>query len=125
MVPKPISTTTHGALIARQPILDRHRVVLGYELLCRPMRPGSAIDPTSATARVMLDALVGVGLDALVGDRQAFINLGHHFLIDDLATVLPPSRVVLELAADIEGDEDVIEACLRLKQAGFTIAIDD
>lgn len=115
------------AFVARQPIVDREKRVWGYELLFRP-DDGShadAADPGKATARVIVDALFAIGLDTLVGDRLAFVNVGRDLLLDGLPTVLPHDRVVLELGADIEGDDEVLAACRALRADGFTLAIDD
>jgi EAL and modified HD-GYP domain-containing signal transduction protein len=46
-------------------------------------------------------------------------------LLQGLASVLPHDRVVLELGADIEADDEVLEACRALRQEGFSLAIDD
>ena len=60
--------------VARQPILDRDEVIRGYELLYRPTGSG-AVGPEGATSNVIVRALADIGLDALVGDRKAWVNV--------------------------------------------------
>ena len=70
--------------VARQPILDRAEVVRGYELLYRPAGAaalGVGGDGYSATSNVIVRALADIGLDALVGDRKAWVNVTREFLL--------------------------------------------
>ena len=115
--------TSAGPTVAvtRQPILDRHQRVFGYEL-----QFGSASGPTSftadqpaAAARVISDAMLHVGLDAVAGGRRAFIKVGREYLLHGVQTALPASRVVVELAADVEGDAEVVRACQDLRERGL------
>ena|ERR1035441_9365450 len=82
--------------VSRQPILDAKQVVEGYELLY----PSSETDATLATARVVLDALGEIGLEHLVGQSRAWINITSEFVSRDLVLSLPSERVVLELDAE-------------------------
>lgn len=120
----------HHVFIARQPILDRAQRVLGYELLFRPsdLHTSSGTASEQASARVITEAVVSFGLDALTQGRLAFINVTRRLLLDDLAgleEILSPSRIVLELLEDIEADDDVLQACRALKRAGYALALDD
>jgi len=127
MSQKTSSSVDTQAFVARQPIVDRQRQVHGYELLFRS-QDGPLVDLPDAgraTARVIVDAMFAVGLDTLVGDTLAFINVGRDLLIEGLPSVLPPRRVVLELGADVEADAETIAACQELRRAGFVLAIDD
>jgi c-di-GMP-related signal transduction protein len=113
--------------VARLPILNRERRVFGYELLFRPSATGSesgaALD--FASARVISDALLAIGLDTLTDGRRAFVGVSRRLLLDGIPSVLPPERVVLQLAADIEADNEVVEACKKLRDAGYQLAVDD
>src|SRR5437764_7309445 len=55
-----------AVLVARQPILDQHETLRGYELLHRPLLAAAPIkDPEAATARVIVAALADIGLERL------------------------------------------------------------
>src|SRR3954471_10648993 len=97
--------------IARQPIFDRELVVSGYELLFRGANENVAIisDHDEATSTVVMNAFTEIGLDTVVGDRRAWINVSRDFLLDGFARVLPRGRVVLELLEDQRVDDALIE----------------
>ena len=60
------------AIIARQPIVDQHRAVYGYELFDR----STAADAHTAAsdAALLFNALSYAGTEALVGKKTVFIN---------------------------------------------------
>lgn len=113
--------------MARQPIFDRQVQVYAYELLFRGGPDGGfgEPDPDKATARVIVDSLLTLGLPEVTGNHLAFINLTREFLVQDLATLLPPDQVVIEVLETVTPDREVIAACRRLKEAGFRLALDD
>lgn len=117
--------------IGRQPIFDRHLSVYAYELLYRPGETtgsgdqGVEFDGESATATVLVNALLEIGLDRLVGDRLAFVNMTRGFLLRSDGLPLPPKRVTLEILEDVEVDDTLVEAVRQLSEQGFEIALDD
>ena len=110
--------------IARQPIFDRTRTVRGYELLYRTgFVPRAPVDDgESATARVALSALTEVGLDRIVGERSAWINVTPRFLLHGLAESLPANRVVLELVEFPVGQQ-LLEQLRHLRDDGYEFAL--
>jgi len=114
----------NSIVLARQPILDRRESVVGYALRYRPLTPlGQLESPESAIASVMVGALAEIGLEKLVGDRAAYIEVTPQLLhyVDRLS--LAPERVVLELAATAHADANLLRALNDVVQAGFQIAI--
>ena len=110
--------------VARQPILDRAEVIRGYELLYRPT--GScAVGPEGATSNVIVRALADIGLDALVGDRKAWVNVTREFLLEVRPLPLPPERTVIELVEGQAVDDELLEVLGELRAAGFRVALDD
>ena len=110
--------------VAHQPILDRDEVIRGYELLYRPA--GAArVGPEGATSNVIVRALADIGLDALVGDRKAWVNVTREFLLEVRPLPLPPERTVLELLEGQAVDAELLEVLGELRAAGFRIALDD
>jgi EAL and modified HD-GYP domain-containing signal transduction protein len=114
-------------LIARQPIFDREVRVSAYEILFRGTNEHEAVFSSAehATAEVAVHALMDVGLDQLVGDRQAWINIPREVLVGGTFEFLPADRVVLELLENTEADAEVLEAIRRAKSLGYKIALDD
>ena len=113
--------------IGRQPIYDRKLGVYAYELLFRADSDNSAkfTDGDQATSDVIVNTFLEIGLDNIVGDRLAFINLTRAFFVGEHTISLPRDRVVLELLEDIEADEEVVNSVKRLSEQGYSIALDD
>jgi EAL and modified HD-GYP domain-containing signal transduction protein len=124
---EPNHDSREGAYVARQPILDAAGQVFGYELLYRAGADATSCqDPHDlAAARVLNDAVLTLGLDTLTGGRRAFINVTRHMLLNDLATVLSPETVVIEVLETVGFDEQVVAAVKGLKDRGYSIALDD
>ena len=112
--------------VARQPILTGNEQVFGYELL---FRDGVADyfrnTDADAASRSTLDTSLLMGLDILCDGRRAFINCTTETLLKDYITLLPASQVVVEILESVVVDDLVKAACVRLKEAGYTIALDD
>jgi EAL and modified HD-GYP domain-containing signal transduction protein len=123
----PQRDTLNDIYIGRQPIYDRKMQVYGYELLFRDASDNLArfTDGDQATTDVIVNAFLEIGLDNIVGDRLAFINLTRAYFVGERPISLPRHRVVLELLEDIDADNEVIEGVKRLSDQDYTIALDD
>jgi EAL and modified HD-GYP domain-containing signal transduction protein len=115
------------AAVGRQPIFDRDREVVGYELLFRSGDPSSAnvVDDHAATSTVVVNALSEIGLQRIVGSRRAWINVSREFLLDGLATTVPPDLVGLELLQDQLIDDELVRLVNDLRRRGYSIALDN
>jgi c-di-GMP-related signal transduction protein len=58
------------------------------------------------------------GMERLTPGCRAFLNCTRDFLIHDFAMMLPKDREVLEILETVPMDDEVHDACRRLKQAG-------
>ena len=113
--------------VARQPILDAQGDVFGYELLYRAAASETACSAPGdvASARVLADTVLSLGLNAITDGRPAFLNLTRPLLLSPVIRLLSPAAAVFELHEDIPVDTEVIEACRGLRAAGYTLALDD
>jgi c-di-GMP-related signal transduction protein len=111
-------------LVGRQPIFDSRLEVHGFELLFRTAGP-CLPDGDAMTADVLLHAGLDVGLDRLVGTKTAFVNAGRPYLVGEREIPLPSEQVVIEVLETVEPDEEVLAGCRRLRDQGFTLALDD
>ncbi|MCC6364406.1 MAG: HDOD domain-containing protein [Bryobacterales bacterium] len=114
--------------VARQPIIDCNRSVIGYELLYR--HSGSSLsfdslDGNSASAHVISHSLFGAGLENLVTGKLAFINFTRQLLVQGIPNLLPRDSIAVEILETIHPDEEVIAACRSLKKQGYLLALDD
>jgi EAL and modified HD-GYP domain-containing signal transduction protein len=114
--------------VARQAILDRDRRVHGYELLFRSGGTPNEFDGTesgAATTQVLANSLLAIGLDNLVGRGHAFVNFGRDLLLADWHCALPKQSAVIEVLETVNPDPAVLEACRKLHDQGYRIALDD
>ncbi len=115
-------------LVARQAIFDRDRRVYGYELLFRSNAGLNEFDGTEAghaTKQVLANSLLVIGLENLVGTKKAFVNFGRGPLLQGWHASLPRESTVIELLETVEPDAEVLEACRKLREEGYQIALDD
>jgi c-di-GMP-related signal transduction protein len=111
--------------IARQPIFRQDQEVLGYEVLFRADAENGFSEPHQDAATLSVDTLLQFGLDRVISGRLAFINCSSEFLRRDYLTLLPPDRVVGEILETVPADQEMLDACRRLKRAGYHLAVDD
>jgi EAL and modified HD-GYP domain-containing signal transduction protein len=115
-------------LLGRQPILNRDEKIVAYELLFRSSTTKNSatfLDASQASASVIIDTLSSFGLESILGPKWGFINLEQSLLMDDSVMILPKDRIVLELLETIQVTTEFEERCRALKEAGFTLALDD
>lgn len=114
--------------VGRQPIYNRDRGVHGYELLFRAhehaetagLAPGDL-----ATTQVIVNTFTEFGLDSLVADKLAFVNVTRPFVIGTMPIPFGPERAVLEILETIPADETVLRGCAGLVDQGYSLALDD
>ena len=116
-----------GALryLARQPIMDLHGRVHGYELLFRAGPEAFFRGDGDHATRTMLDNTVIFGLEKLTGGVPAFVNCTSESLIENMVRVLPAGMTVLEILESLDPTPELIAACRKLKVEGFRLALDD
>lgn len=112
--------------LARQPIFDRSCGVYGYEILYRTAEGATAASVGGEVgAEAIANALTTVGLDTLVGERRAFVNLATEQIVGGIIPALPPERVVLEVLETVEPTEGVLESLNDAVVSGYDLALDD
>jgi c-di-GMP-related signal transduction protein len=112
--------------LARQPILTHERHLYAYEILsrygpenyCRP-KPGSALTENA------MDELFLMGIRTMTDGLPAFVNCTREFLVQDYLTLMPRELVVGEILETVVPDTDVLNACKRMKDLGYQLALDD
>ncbi len=115
-------------ILARQPILNRSQKTVGYELLFRASRDSKEFDHTvngKFATLTVINSLISVGLENVVGLNKAFINFGTELLLKDYYKLLPKETIVIEILEDVEISKDLIKTCEKAKKEGFTLALDD
>ena len=114
-----------NVFLARQPIYDAARKIHGYELLFRRADTGEADirDGTVATAQVLVNTVIDIGVDKVAGQELIFINCTRDILMSE--PIIPPDRCVLEVLEDVDLDELLLKRIQALRGRGYRIALDD
>jgi EAL and modified HD-GYP domain-containing signal transduction protein len=123
-----VKTRAAEVFVARQPVLDRDRNLVAYELLFRSpdsFTEARATDDALATAGVVARAFRERRIDTIVGGAKAFINVDAVSLMGSLIETLPTDRVVIELLETISIDRSIVRRCRQLKTKGYRLALDD
>ena len=113
--------------VGRQPIFDRGLDVLGYELLFRASEDATSAAESGdmATTRVIVNTFTEFGLDRLVGQRLAFVNVTRPFVVGTMPIPFAADTAVLELLENIQAEEQVLAGARALREAGYSLALDD
>ena len=113
--------------IARQPILNVHKRLYGYELLYRGAEPYTlqSVSGNRATASLLSSTFLTRGIDEISGMRPCFINFTQDLLERNLPAAFPKNQIVVEVLENIEPTPKLISVCQNLKNEGYTIALDD
>lgn len=113
--------------LARQPILGRDQHLIAFELLFRAAgedEDARLTDGTAATAAVIAHAMQ-LGLNQVVGEQLAFVNVDAVVLMSDFVRFLPPQRVILEILETVIPTPELLTRIDELKHLGFRFALDD
>ena len=112
--------------LGRQPIYGCSREIRAYELLYRHAAGDTTarvLDGDAASAQVMLQAFLEIGLPAISSEQPVFINHTRALLLLD--PILPADRCVVEILEDVVADAECLAAVQHLKSLGYRIALDD
>ena len=110
--------------VGRQPIYTRDLNVYAYELMSHPLNNDSIADD-KATAQIIINSFMEIGIDNLVGKKTAFITLSEHFLQNDYELPLPTERVILKIPSYVNVTNKLIDGVEKLAEAGFKLALDN
>jgi len=124
------SLNTKVPFIARQAIFDIDLNIYAYELLFRSdsqQTDAGMADSfgDQATSNVINHAFMELGIERVIGNHLAFVNLSRNFILTDDPLPFTNDRVVLEILEDIVADDEIVAAVEKLVEQGYTIALDD
>jgi c-di-GMP-related signal transduction protein len=113
--------------VARQPIFNRHRKIFAYELLFRTGMSNAfpGVDGDEATSSLLSSSFFTVGIEQIASGHKAFINFTEDMLVQGVPSMFPRDCVVVEVLEDVQPTDEVIGACRKLVDKGYTLALDD
>jgi len=118
-----------NVFVGRQPIFDTKLNVYAYELLYRSSHESRSslgmVDGDQATTQTIINAFVEIGLEKIVRNKYAAINLTEKFLLDEDKIPFSKNQVILEILEDVPVTPALIAAVKKLVSAGYIIALDD
>ncbi len=118
---------TDDFFLARQPILGRNQHLVAFELLFRSagdVPEANVTNHAAATAAVISHASQ-LGMQQVVGERLAFVNVDEIVLMSDFVKFLPHEKVILEILETVQATPEVVARVEELKAYGFKFALDD
>ncbi|GKW51943.1 HDOD domain-containing protein [Pseudoalteromonas shioyasakiensis] len=112
---------------ARQPILDKEKKLVGYELLFRDGVDNvfPDIDGDEATSRLIEGSQFNFGLEDLTDNKPAYINFTLETLQKGYPLLLGKEQVVVEILETIQPGKRLLALVKDLKERGYTLALDD
>lgn len=114
--------------MARQPIFDNENNVYAYELLYRSNGQDNlytGVSGDESTADVVTNAFFGLDVKNVIGGARAFINFTGNLLKRGIPKMISPEILVVEVLENQLTDDDLLDACMELKELGYMIALDD
>jgi EAL and modified HD-GYP domain-containing signal transduction protein len=114
--------------VARQPILDKNKNLFAYELLLRDSLDNifpKNINEDEATAKIIEGLEFNLGLESLTKGSLAFINFTHDSIINGYPFLLDKDKIVVEILETAKPSKRLLDACIDLKNKGYSIALDD
>lgn len=115
--------------IGRQPVLDRERKIIGYELFYQPgaeAADAGAEGDLNASAQVLVSVLNNLDSGWLPEGKPIFIRVGIEQLLDpDFVALLPDGRIVLDICGTVAVTPDLLAACRSLRARRIGLALDD
>lgn len=114
--------------VARQPIFRPDKTIYGYEILFRSGFSNyfdPSVDQDYASGRSLSDVYMNFGIDVLTGQGRAFINFTRSHLVGEVPMIFPKDHLVVEVLENVEPTPELVHAVRKLKDRGYTIALDD
>lgn len=114
--------------LARQPVYDAELNVVAYELLYRSNEnnyAGDISDPDQASSQVISNAFFEFGMEQIVGDMPALVNVTKSFLAANQLPNNLSDKLVLEILETETVDNELVKLVDELAHRGYQIALDD
>ncbi len=112
-------------LVARQPVFGRNEQLFGYNLLLRTPTTGAATQADGCPEELLVAAVLGIGIDRLVGGAAvpAFLTVDREMLESRIVQLFPTNRIIAQLVGTAAEDERTADDCETLLFGCYQIAL--
>lgn len=114
--------------MARQPILNRRKKVVAYELLFRDgldnKFPKNFSDDM-ATSRILVNYMFYMGMDRISQGLPVTVNFSETMLKSRLAETIPTNDVIIEILETAQPNQETYDMMRDLFHKGYRMAMDD
>ncbi len=113
--------------IARQPIFNKAKETIGYELLFRDGEANAFpnIDADEATSKLIMQHHLLMGVERVTSNKLAFINFSEETLLHHFPTSIKPESMVIEVLETVPPTPELLATLKYLKELGYQLALDD
>lgn len=113
--------------IARQPIFNKDKETIGYELLFRDGEANAfpKIDADEATSKLIMQHHLLMGVEKVTANKLAFINFSEETLLHHFPTSIKPESMVIEVLETVPPTPELLATLKFLKDRGYQLALDD
>lgn len=113
--------------LARQAIYNKNRKIVAYEILYRNSLENvfDESEKQEAATYKVIQNISSFGLDKLTNNKVAFINFPEEAINENIATLLPNEKVIIEVLETVMPTKEIISNLRTLKNKGYSIALDD
>lgn len=113
--------------IARQPIFNKDKETIGYELLFRDGEANAfpKIDADEATSKLIMQHHLLMGVEKVTSNKLAFINFSEETLLHHFPTSIKPESMVIEVLETVPPTPELLATLKFLKDRGYQLALDD
>ena len=115
-----------SSYVARQPIVDRNKKTIAFELLYRDGKENSfpSVSADYATKSILVNQTL-VHQKRILDGKKGFVNFGYDSLLDRLPFDFPSKNYVIEILENCPPSDELYNIIVELKEKGYTIALDD
>jgi len=112
--------------VARQPIVDRNKKTVAFELLYRDGQENSFPDVSAdyATKSILINQIL-VHQKRILDGKKGFVNFGYESLLERLPFDFPNENYVVEILETCPPSDQLYDLVVELKKEGYKIALDD
>ncbi|RBW46324.1 histidine kinase [Psychromonas sp. B3M02] len=115
-----------SSYVARQPIVDRDKQTVAFELLYRDGEENSFPDVSAdyATKSILVNQIL-VHQKRILDGKTGFVNFGYDSLLDRLPFDFSYKNYVIEILENCPPSDELFQIVVELKEKGYTVALDD